>query len=173
MIETPRLLLRPLGADDVPALTEATRASLPELLPWMGWAHEAYDTDDAEGWIDYAREMWSLGREFQLGVLAGPRLVGCCGLDHVDWTRRCANLGYWIRTDAVGQGYAAEAAQAVAAWGFRMHTLVRIEVVVGVDNARSARTAARIGAQHEGVARNRILLRGQPHDGVVHSLIPG
>lgn len=172
MIETPHLRLRPLGDDDAPALAEAVIESLPQLLPWMGWAHPAYDLEDAEGWVDYAREMWSLGREFQLGLLADGQLVGCCGLDHVDWTRRCANLGYWVRTSATGRGLATEAARAVAAWGFRMHNLVRIEVVVAVDNPRSLRTAARIGALHEGLGRNRILLRGVPMDGQVWSLVP-
>lgn len=172
MIETPRLLLRPLGEDDAPALAGAVLESLPELLRWMGWAHPAYDLDDAEGWVAYGREMWSLGREFQLGMFADGGLVGCCGLDHVDWTRRCANLGYWLRTSATGRGLASEAAAAVAAWGFRMHNLVRIEIVVGPENGRSLRTAARIGALSEGLARNRILLRGEPMDGQVWSLVP-
>ena len=60
MIQTSRLQLRPLTTDDAALMTEAVAESLPQLLPWMGWAHPAYDQDDSEAWMGYAREMWSL-----------------------------------------------------------------------------------------------------------------
>jgi len=172
MIQTSRLHLRPLTTDDAAVMTEAVAESLPQLLPWMGWAHPAYDIDDSEAWMGYAREMWSLGREFQFGVFAGSTYLGGCGIDQVDWRLRSANLGYWIRTSEVGHGYAAEAGRAVVEWAFRMHTLFRIEIVVMAGNDASERTAARIGALREGVARNRLTLRGSPRDATVYSLIP-
>jgi RimJ/RimL family protein N-acetyltransferase len=35
------------------------------------------------------------------------------------------------------------------------------------------RVAEKLGASPEGVARNRLMLRGQPANAVVYSLIPG
>ena len=72
----------------------------------------------------------------------------------------------------MGQGYAVEAARALARWGFNVHGLQRIEVVVLLGNERSERTAGRIGATRECVARNRLTLRGVPKDATVFSLIP-
>ena len=175
---TPRLLLRPHGNDDVAIITEAVRESLPELTPWMGWAHPEYGAEDAEGWLTFAREMWSIGREFCFGVFrdepqGGLTYLGNCGLERVDWTVRSASLGYWIRTSETGRGYASEAASAVATWAFRVHNLHRIEVLVDVDNARSQRTALRLGAVDEGVGRNRLVVRSEPRDARVYGLIPG
>ncbi len=178
MLRTDRLLLRPLGPDDVADLTSAAVDSLPELLPWMGWAHPDYGVDDAEGWVAFAREMWGIGREFCFGVFlvdgaGSPTYLGNCGLDRVEWSVRCANLGYWIRTSHTGQGYAAEAARAVAIWAFKTHKLHRVEVVVQVGNHRSDRTALRIGARDEGIGRNRVVVRGEARDARVYGLIPG
>lgn len=172
MITTDRLLLRPLGNDDIAITAEAVVESLPDLLPWMPWAHAAYDADDAESWIGYSREMWSLGREFGFGVFSRGRYLGSCSIDRIDWPMRRANLGYWIRSSEVGAGFATEAARAVAAWAFRVHALHRIDVVVTVGNVRSERTAARIGAQREGIARNGLVIHGQPRDAVVFGLLP-
>lgn len=172
MIATDRLLLRPLGADDAPAVAEAALASLAELVPFMGWAHPAYALDDAELWLDHAARSWAQGTEFAFGVFDGPALVGVCGLDRVDAVSRSANLGYWLRTSAVGRGYAAEAARAVARWGFNVHGLHRVEIVVVCGNERSERTAERAGATRECVARNRLTLRGVPFDATVFSLVP-
>jgi len=172
MITTDRLLLRPLGADDAPVVAAAVLASLTELLPVMGWAHPAYALDDAELWLDHAARSWAQGAEFSFGVFEGAALVGVCGLDRVDPVSRSANLGYWLRTSAVGRGYAAEAARALARWGFNVHGLHRIEVVVVRGNERSERTAARMGATRECAARNRLTLRGAPFDATVFSLVP-
>lgn len=177
VLRTERLLLRPLCNDDVAIITAAALESLPELLPWMGWAHPEYGAEDAEGWIAFAREMWSIGREFCFGMFREEpqgclTYLGNCGLDRVDWTVRSANLGYWIRTSEVGKGYATEAARAVAGWAFRVHKLHRIEIIVEVGNARSQRTALRTGACDEGVGRNRLVLRSEPRDARVYSLIP-
>lgn len=172
MIATPRLLLRPLGAEDAPVVAEAVLASLPELVPFMGWAHPAYALDDAELWLEHAVRCWTQGKEFSFGVFAGPTLVGVCGLDRVDPVSRSANLGYWLRTTAVGRGYAAEAVRGVARWGFNAHGLHRVEIVVVRGNTRSERTAERAGATRECVARNRLTVRGVPFDATVFSLIP-
>ncbi len=172
VIQTERLTLRPLAMTDATALLEAAVESLPELIPWMGWAHPQYDIDDAEAWITYAHEMWALNREFCFGVFEGGRYLGNCGLDRADWTLRAANLGYWIRSSAVGAGFATEAANGLAAWAFRVHRLHRIEVVVMVGNERSERTALRLGATREGLARNKLTLHGEPKDATVFGLVP-
>lgn len=172
MIATDRLRLRPLGADDAPIVAEAVLASLTELLPFMGWAHPAYGIEDAELWLDHAVHTWAQGKEFSFGVFRDAELVGVCGLDRVDPVSRSANLGYWLRTSAVGRGYAVEAARALARWGFNVHGLHRVEIVVVRGNERSERTAARAGATRECVARNRLMVRGVPFDATVFSLVP-
>ena len=66
---------------------------------------------------------------------------------------------------------ATNAAARVAAIGFGELGLVRIEIVTLPDNLASQRVAGKLGAVREGRFRNRLLIDGQPQDGVVFSLV--
>ena len=71
-----------------------------------------------------------------------------------------------------GEGFAGQAARLVAQFAMEHLGLVRVEIVVAVGNQASLRVAEKLTATREGVLRNRILIRGTPHDAVMHSLIP-
>jgi RimJ/RimL family protein N-acetyltransferase len=73
----------------------------------------------------------------------------------------------------MGQGVAPAATILLAKWGFEALKLMRIEILVATGNARSLRVAEKVGAKREGILRNRITIRDEVHDGVMHSLIPG
>jgi len=49
--------------------------------------------------------------------------------------------------------------------------LVRLEVVVSVENAASLRVAEKAGAIREGVLRSRLLLHGRMHDAVMLAFV--
>jgi RimJ/RimL family protein N-acetyltransferase len=50
--------------------------------------------------------------------------------------------------------------------------LIRIEIVVATGNAASIRVAEKLGAQQEGILRNRITVGNRTHDAVMFSLTP-
>jgi RimJ/RimL family protein N-acetyltransferase len=60
----------------------------------------------------------------------------------------------------------------LAKFAFGELKLSRIEIVTMLDNAASRRVAEKVGFQFEGVARNRLLFKGQPHDAALYSLVP-
>jgi ribosomal-protein-serine acetyltransferase len=60
----------------------------------------------------------------------------------------------------------------VAEFGFAQLGLIRIEVVVMPDNQASLRTARKIGARFEAIARQRLWSNGEAHDAAVYGLIP-
>jgi RimJ/RimL family protein N-acetyltransferase len=166
--------VRPLVASDAPALHAAVRASLDSLSRWFPWAHAGYAMSDAEARVAQCVALRERGEEFVSAIFDGTgALLGCCGLNRIDRHNRSANLGYWIGEAHRGRGVATAAARQVAASGFGEHGLVRIEVVTLPDNAPSQRVAEKLGAVREGVFRNRLLLRGEPVDAVVFSLVPG
>jgi RimJ/RimL family protein N-acetyltransferase len=82
------------------------------------------------------------------------------------------NLGYWVRTSAAGRGVASKASRLVARFGFEELGLHRIEILAAVSNVASQRVAEKIGAAREGVLRKRLLIRGEPQDAVMFSLVP-
>ncbi|MEW6401048.1 MAG: GNAT family protein [Chloroflexota bacterium] len=168
------LILRPFQFDDARELYAAVNESLSELNPWMSWARVGYSQSDAMTYITMARAEWGEGSMFSFAVIDKETgaLLGACGLSHIHPVYFYCNLGYWVRTSQRGRGIAGRAARLVARFGFKELRLVRVEVVVAVGNETSLRVAEKIGAQREGVLRNRVIVRNDLHDAVMFSFIP-
>lgn len=153
---------------DAPALCAVVLASLPELTPFMPWATAAFDEAAALSWIrgeidpDEAR---------YLIVGDDGEVAGGCGLGQFEWVNRRANLGYWLRTDRTGRGWATRATVLLARHGLTQLGLERVEILMAVENEASRRVAGRAGASLEGTLRHRFLLHGVYHDAFLFSLI--
>lgn len=169
-----QILLRPFHFSDGPALWEAVRESLEELKPWMSWAHEGYDRQEASDFIALARAQWEQGSVYGFAITDARDgvLVGGCGLSHVHPVYHFCNLGYWVRTSRRGQNTAARAARLAARFALERLKLVRVEIVVALGNTASLRVAAKSGAQREGDLRNRIIVRDQAYDAAMFSFTP-
>jgi len=140
----------------------------------MPWCHPGYDLEEARQWTIHCQAEWRTGGMFDFAVIdAEGRVLGSVGLNQFEQRNRRANLGYWIRESARGRGFIAQAARAVAAFGFDTLALERIEIVAAVDNLPSQRCAEKIGGQREGVARHRIWMHERAHDAVVYGLVAG
>ena len=152
------ITLRRPTSEDAADIAAAVQASLPELEPWMPWATSRYDEAAALQWMAnpsvYA---------FAIIDVYGS-IVGICGLNAIDELNKRANLGYWLRADCTGRGLATAAATLLTTHALEDLTMVRLEIIMAVDNHASRRVAERVGATHEGVLGNRLLLHGQVHD---------
>ena len=168
------VLIRELAAADVDALFNAVSASLPTLSQWMPWAKPGYVAGDSAVWIAHCQRTWSTGLGYHFGIfdVASGELLGGVGFSHVSTVRRSANLGYWVADAARGRDVAATAARLAAAWAFDELGLQRIEILVQPENTASLRVAVKLGAVCEGIARNGIIIDGEPREAIVHSLIP-
>jgi len=164
-----RVAIRPLEMRDAPAVYRAVDESRVEISRWMDWCKPTYALADAEEWIRSSLRGRDDGSCFQFGIFDGRRFLGSCGLSNVE--AGVANLGYWVRTRAAGQGIAPEAARRVIAWGFAHTDLERIEILAAVGNRRSQRVAEKIGAVREGVLRCRLSVFGRRHDAVLYSVV--
>ena len=165
--------LRTYRAEDAEPLYEAVRESLDELCRWLPWAHEAYSRDEARAWIESRPEAW--GREefsFVIERVADGSLLGGVGLNQLALGERRANLGYWVRRRAGGQGIATRAARLLAEAAFEDLKLQRLEIIVAEGNLASQRVAAKLGAVREGTLRNRIRVRDEQRNAFCYSLVP-
>ena len=169
-----RLHLRPWRDDDADRLFEAARESVASVGRWLPWCHPDYQRHEAVAWVARCREGWHAGEHAALPIFdaAGAELLGAVGLNQFNRAHRIANLGYWVRQSRHGQGIATAACRLAAGFGFAQLGLARIEIVVLPDNHASRRTAEKLGAQFEAIARQRLWMDGQPRDAAVHALIP-
>lgn len=153
-------------------LYEAARESITQAYPWLPWCHPEYAVADAREWVESRDEARKNGESFEFVIENdAAQFLGGCGLNQISTAHRWANLGYWVRTSATGQGVATQAVRMLEDWAFRETELDRLEIVASVMNPASIRVAEKAGAVREGIARERLLLHDKRHDAVVFSLL--
>lgn len=148
VIETERLVLRRLSADDAAFVLELVND--PDWLRYIG-DKCVRNLDDARGYIEngpvtmYARHGFGLWR-VELKDVGTP--IGMCGLIKRD-TLEDVDIGFAYLPRFRGRGYAREAAQATLAHGANGLGLRRIIAITSLDNAASGRLLEAIGLTFE------------------------
>jgi ribosomal-protein-serine acetyltransferase len=164
--------IRPYRTGDADALFEAARESIEEVFPWLSWCHPEYMISEAHEWVATQVELFAKGAQYEFVVVSEAQdYLGACGLNHLDSINRSANLGYWVRTSAAGQGVASTAARSLVEWAFSNTEIERIEIVAAVTNKQSQAVAEKAGAFREGIARSRLFVHDRFHDAVIYSII--
>jgi RimJ/RimL family protein N-acetyltransferase len=166
------LLLRPFRLSDSPQLYEAVRESLNELQPWMSWATDRYSEMTAREYITVARARWEEHTFYAFAITHAEELLGVCTLSSIHPVYHLCNLGYWVRSSCRGRGIAGRAAKLAARFAFEEVGLIRVEIVIAVDNHASLRVAEKIGAHDEGVLLNRMVVGRSIYNAHMFSLLP-
>lgn len=171
---TSRLIIRPYRDSDIPLQVAAVRESVQTVGKWLPWCNQYYSTADAKKWFATCDKERAARRAFDLGLFDRETgaLTGSIGLNQINTDYRIANFGYWISESHQNQGFATEAAQTMLQFGLEELKLNRIEIIACLKNEASRRVAIKLGATFEGIARNRILIRGHSLDAAVYSVIP-
>jgi len=95
-----------------------------------------------------------------------------CGITRVQERAKSAEIGYWLRSDSNGNGYATKSVRLLASWAFEELSLERIAIIAAVANVASQAVATRAGATREGVSRNGCVIGdGSQSDAITFSLI--
>jgi RimJ/RimL family protein N-acetyltransferase len=138
---------------DDPELLRFTR--VPEPVP-PGFARvwlERYE----EGRRDGSREAFAIVDEKGgfLGLGLAPR---------IEREERTAELGYVVTPAARGRGVATDALRQLTEWAFAERDMLRIELLISVENVASKRVAERSGYVLEGVLRSLHIKQGRHED---------
>ncbi len=150
-LETERLILRPPALADAERLLAAVTASYPELHQWMEWAKAPYGLDEAQAFCAAAARQAQEERSYPVLLTRKPsgRIVGASGFESVDWSVPKFGIGYWVRTDCVGLGYASEATRALTRLAFETLDAKRVQITMDDRNTRSWAVAERLGLEWE------------------------
>jgi ribosomal-protein-serine acetyltransferase len=164
--------IRRSEVDDAERVLEAVRASLTELTAWMPWAHAGYSLEDTRAWLDLCSEGWEKGTQYSFIAVdvATGEVLGDCSIAQINRMHGFANLGYWVRSSAAGQGLGSALARRVARFGVEALRLNRLEILTALGNRASQRVAEKAGATREGVLRSRLILREEVLDAAIFSL---
>ena len=146
-IEIADLVLRRERLGDEALVAEAVRANLEHLRPWMPWVSPQAATDDAQrARLTQAEQCWEAGSDHTyllldrgetalLGVFALHRRIGPEAIE----------MGYWLAHDAVGQGRATAAAEALTGAALCLRDVHRVEIHCDEANVRSQKIPQRLG----------------------------
>ena len=136
-IETPRLSLRPVSPDDVPALVPAIGNY--DVVRWLGRVPYPYRAADADAFV--AANAEKAGRVWFVHDETG--LVGGISVD--------GELGYWFRREVWGRGYAVEAAFAAIEAHFADRRAGHLPSGHLPGNDRSRRVLEKLGFRPNGI----------------------
>jgi RimJ/RimL family protein N-acetyltransferase len=170
VIRSARLDLREYGPGDAGLVYEPLTAGVGiEALP----PGAPSDPDDVPGWLAGPADRPREEMDVHLMMLdrASGRIVGSIGLFHADWEVRSAEIGYGVRSDERGKGYATEALLAVARWALTDGGIQRAWLTANTDNVASVRVAEKAGFHREGTLRRTGLEDDGLHDQAVFSLL--
>lgn len=168
------ILLRPFHLDDAEETYRSVRESLTELKPWMSFAYDGYSLSDSKEFIRITRARWGEGTLYAFAITDRKTgsVLGGCSLSHIHPVYHLCNLGYWVRTSRHGEGIAGRATQLAARYAFEKLGLVRVEIVIALENKASIRVAEKVNAHYEGILRNRMVVGREVYDAHMYSLIP-
>ncbi|SDQ60149.1 Protein N-acetyltransferase, RimJ/RimL family [Pseudomonas sp. UC 17F4] len=144
LFETPRLLVRELSRQDLPALTAIL--SDPEVMKFS--VRGVCDEQMTGAFIDWCVQCYaSYGMgQWALVDKANGELVGFCGVspEQVEGVEQ-ASLGYRLATRYWGQGLASEAVRGVLEHAFSEQRLAAVIAIIEAANIASLRVAQKAG----------------------------
>lgn len=150
--ETERLILRTW--EDADRETYARHCNRPRVMKWLGGVQEPSDVDDDVDWFiecqqRYGHTLWVVERR------GDGAFLGFAGLDRLllesgeisEVLHDQIEVGWRLRSDAWGRGYATEAAQVSLEIAFRVRRLPAVVSRIHPANAASIRIASRLGLE--------------------------
>jgi len=149
ILETNRLILRPLGPRDIQSMTawlsDYDVARMTSRVP------HPYADDDAEAFVAAGEPHRFVITRKKDGVFMG--LTGLHAGDDYEF-------GYWLGKPFWGQGYATEAAHRLVTYAFEALGLETVHAGWFCDNAASGHVLAKLGARHNGSNMRACRARG-------------
>jgi RimJ/RimL family protein N-acetyltransferase len=154
VIETERLVLRPVEAGDVDGFLELVGDE--QVMEWLG--EQAGGRELAARLVGRWVRRWELNGVGPFAILLDGRVIGRTGLliwDARTWepsTYEAAGehavdeLGWAVASRYWGHGYATEAARAARSWAYAERGVERLLSLIEPRNVRSARVAEKLGA---------------------------
>ena len=145
ILETGQLILREFVAEDVDALSQVLSDPVT-----MRFYPAPLRRDQVAEWIDRNQDRYRTDGHGLWAMLlkSTGELIGDCGPTRqmVDGAEEI-EIGYHVRRDLWGKGFAPEAAAAARDWGFRNLKASQLISLVRVGNIPSRRVAEKIGME--------------------------
>lgn len=171
LIQTERLLLREFADEDWRALYAYQNDV--RFQEFYEWEHRT--ESDTRAFVKMCRD-WqaqSPRLKYQLAIVlpATNRLIGNVGLRKRDVRAHQADLGYELDPREWGNGYAAEAGEAMLRFGFEQLHLHRVWARCIANNLNSVRVLEKLGLRQEGHLRESEYFKSRYWDTLIYGIL--
>ncbi|MFW5748313.1 MAG: GNAT family N-acetyltransferase [Chloroflexota bacterium] len=174
-MQTDRLMLRPLEADDITPLHEL--AGDRRVAEGTLNIPHPYEREQAVTFVRHAMDGMMRGDQYTLAIALRDtdQLIGVISM-RVREPHQSAEIGYWVGVPYWNEGYTTEAARRLLRFAFEYLKLNRVYAIHFVDNPASGRVMQKIGMRHEGTLRQHFYRCGEFKDcayyGILRSEFP-
>jgi [ribosomal protein S5]-alanine N-acetyltransferase len=156
ILETTRLILRPLTLVDAPSIQRI--ASIREIADTMISIPHPYPDGEAIQYIQRQITEYVAGHSvvFALDRQPDREFIGVIEMREIDREHAQAELSFWLSPQVWGQGYMSEALQPIMRYGFEDLELNRLYAYHMVRNLGSGKVLQKNGFELEGVLHQRV-----------------
>jgi ribosomal-protein-alanine N-acetyltransferase len=170
VLHTARLMLRPLGLDDVADYQKLRSHPLAmrHLDRPRTETMEQARVHLLSGLTLFAEKT---GLQWGIFLQGKPSLIGTIGFYRLDAANLKSEIGYMLLPDFWRQGLGTEAMQAVMHFGFAEMKLNRIEADINPDNAASIALCKKLGFLQEAHIRQNFRFEGRMLDTVLMGIL--
>ncbi len=155
-------------AEELFALTEASRDYLRQWLPWLDSVRAVEDT---RNFIQTCLEQHARNDGLQCCMRYENQIAGVIGFHYLDWNNRLAEMGYWLAPPYQGRGIVTQCCRALVDLAFSELQLNRVVIRAAERNLKSRAVPERLGFVKEGVQREAEWLYDHYVDLVMYSML--
>jgi ribosomal-protein-serine acetyltransferase len=153
--------LAPLALSDADQLFAITDASRDHLRPWMPWIGAVASPGDTREFIRSVVDQRQRNDGYQCAIRVDGAMAGIVGHHRIDWPNRLTSIGYWLAADHQGKGIMTRCCSALIDFAFEELALNRVEISAAVENRRSLAVIERLGFLPEGHRREAEWVHGR------------
>ena len=145
MLETKRLILRPLNENDFEAIYAMRSDS--ELMRFI---REPQTSEESANWINLVSSRWATEKIGFCAMIekSSNEFAGWCGIWKLKETGEF-EIGYAVAKNFWGKGFATEAADEFLSYAFENLETEKIAAVAAPENAASRRVMEKLGMRYD------------------------
>lgn len=161
-------MLTPQDTEALFKLTDLSRGSLREWLPFIDYTKTSADT---AAFITSTMKQFGDNNGFQAGIWYEGKIAGVIGFHKIDWNNKSTSIGYWLGKGFEGAGLMTQSVRAFVNYAIIELGLNRVEIRAAVENKKSRAIPERLGFTAEGSIRQAEWLYDHYVDHVVYGIL--
>jgi len=156
ILETERLILRPIAQSDVPVLHPLIN-DVDVACTMLSTPHP-YPRDEFSSFVNKALEAMERRERYEMAITQKETglAFGAIRFFNISWEHLRSEMGYWLGKQYWGSGYATEATKRMIRFGFEELGLERIHAHCLTTNQASARVLEKAGLTLEARIRHAV-----------------